>query len=315
MAVALERQRHRGDDVLVVIHQRDLRHRSIFFRVPHASNAEGGLADPLPVVRGRRRYWRDVSQEQAMPDRIAMFRGVNWARCGEKQDAFKPNARRCLPRLRELERRAWINCRSTTSSSCARRRARRGRWRWPASIARRWSKLAENLMEEKRVAAVRVSKETLDEDTREFQSVVILSKGKPRPGRKRKPVENREPLCVTPAGSLQRPRPRPHRPAAGRLAERITTPRRSSCCTGPTWWEARRRRQRAAARRPEDRRARGAGARHLGARADPQLPGPDRARDHPGAGRRAARAVSRALRTRLRRRRRAASPASRRRPT
>ena len=33
--------------------------------------------------------------------------------------------------------------------------------------------LAETLMDEKRVAAVRVSKETLDEDSREFQSVVI----------------------------------------------------------------------------------------------------------------------------------------------
>jgi hypothetical protein len=58
--------------------------------------------------------------------------------------------------------------------------------------------MAETLMEEARVAAVRVSKESLDPDTREFQSVVILSKGNVDAGRKRKVVENRDPLCVTP---------------------------------------------------------------------------------------------------------------------
>ena len=113
--------------------------------------------------------------------------------------------------------------------------------------------------------------------------------------RKRKQVvENREPLCVTPAGPLHRPRPRPDRPAAGRLAG--PQPRHAVRAAAPSrpGREARRRRQRAAARRPEDRRARGPGARHLGARADPQLPGPDRARDQPGAGRRPARAASRA---------------------
>ena len=57
---------------------------------------------------------------------------------------------------------------------------------------------AETLIGEKRVAAVRVSKETLDEDSREFQSVVILSKGHVEPGRKKKTVEDRDPLCVTP---------------------------------------------------------------------------------------------------------------------
>ncbi|HEX3407798.1 MAG TPA: hypothetical protein VHS81_11215 [Caulobacteraceae bacterium] len=57
---------------------------------------------------------------------------------------------------------------------------------------------AETLIGEKRVAAVRVSKETLDEDSREFQSVVILSKGQVESGRKRQPVEDRDPLCVTP---------------------------------------------------------------------------------------------------------------------
>ena len=57
---------------------------------------------------------------------------------------------------------------------------------------------ANALMEGGRVAAVRVSKESLDPDTREFQSVSILSKGKTEAARKKKVVENLEPLCVTP---------------------------------------------------------------------------------------------------------------------
>ena len=57
---------------------------------------------------------------------------------------------------------------------------------------------AEHMMDEGRVAAVRVSKESLDPETREFQSISILSKGKVEGGRKRKAVESREPLCVTP---------------------------------------------------------------------------------------------------------------------
>src|SRR6185312_13707299 len=57
---------------------------------------------------------------------------------------------------------------------------------------------AETLIGENRVAAVRVSKETLDEESREFQSVVILSKGQVESARKRKVVDDREPLCVTP---------------------------------------------------------------------------------------------------------------------
>ena len=57
---------------------------------------------------------------------------------------------------------------------------------------------AETLMNEGRVAAVRVSKETFDEGSREFQSVAILSRGKVESGRKRKMVDDREPLCVAP---------------------------------------------------------------------------------------------------------------------
>jgi hypothetical protein len=57
---------------------------------------------------------------------------------------------------------------------------------------------AEAMMEDGRVAAVRVSKESLDPDTREFQSISILSKGKVDGVKQKKVVENLEPLCVTP---------------------------------------------------------------------------------------------------------------------
>ncbi len=57
---------------------------------------------------------------------------------------------------------------------------------------------AETMLAEGQVAAVRVTKETLDPETREFQSVAILSKGEVDGGRKKPLAENREPLCVTP---------------------------------------------------------------------------------------------------------------------
>ena len=57
---------------------------------------------------------------------------------------------------------------------------------------------AEELMAEGRVAAVRVTKETLHPETREFRSVTILNKGLPERGKQKKAVENREPLCVSP---------------------------------------------------------------------------------------------------------------------
>jgi hypothetical protein len=57
---------------------------------------------------------------------------------------------------------------------------------------------AEALWTEGRVAAVRVSKETFDDASREFQSVAILSRGKVEAERKRKMIDNREPLCVAP---------------------------------------------------------------------------------------------------------------------
>ncbi|HYE46721.1 MAG TPA: hypothetical protein VEA44_13230 [Caulobacter sp.] len=57
---------------------------------------------------------------------------------------------------------------------------------------------AEELLAAGLVAAVRVSKESLDPETREFRSVTILNKGAPERGKARKAVEQREPLCVSP---------------------------------------------------------------------------------------------------------------------
>ena len=58
---------------------------------------------------------------------------------------------------------------------------------------------AEQALADGRVAAVRVTKETLDPETREFRSVTILSKGAPERTRARKVRENTEPLCVSPS--------------------------------------------------------------------------------------------------------------------
>ncbi len=58
---------------------------------------------------------------------------------------------------------------------------------------------AEQALEEGRVAAVRVTKETLDPETREFRSVTILSKGAPERTKTRKVREDTEPLCISPS--------------------------------------------------------------------------------------------------------------------
>lgn len=58
---------------------------------------------------------------------------------------------------------------------------------------------AELLIAEKRVVAARVSKETLDPETREFKTVTILTLGDPEPKRKRAPRESDAPLCVAPS--------------------------------------------------------------------------------------------------------------------
>lgn len=57
---------------------------------------------------------------------------------------------------------------------------------------------AEALMKEGKVAAVKVTKETLDEETREFATVTILSLGATETPKKKKVVENLDPLCVSP---------------------------------------------------------------------------------------------------------------------
>lgn len=80
----------------------------------------------------------------------------------------------------------------------ARRRAGSG---WTLEMATEDRALAvetaESLFDERRYAAVRVTKETLDPETREFSTVSILAKGAPERLRKRKP-EAPEPLCVSP---------------------------------------------------------------------------------------------------------------------
>jgi hypothetical protein len=58
---------------------------------------------------------------------------------------------------------------------------------------------AEDLLSEGHVAAVRVCKETLDEETREFKTVTILAKGAVEATSKRKPVDAEAvPMCITP---------------------------------------------------------------------------------------------------------------------
>src|SRR5665213_775552 len=57
---------------------------------------------------------------------------------------------------------------------------------------------AEELLAEQRAISVRVTKETLDEETREFKTVTILTKGEPDRGKVRKPRDGLEPLCVSP---------------------------------------------------------------------------------------------------------------------
>ena len=58
---------------------------------------------------------------------------------------------------------------------------------------------AEEQLAEGRVAAVRVTKEVLDEETREFASVTILNKGAPERAKQKKVREDSAPLCVSPS--------------------------------------------------------------------------------------------------------------------
>ncbi len=57
---------------------------------------------------------------------------------------------------------------------------------------------ADELLAEHRAISVKVTKETLDEETREFKTVTILTKGEPDRGKVKKPREGLEPLCVSP---------------------------------------------------------------------------------------------------------------------
>lgn len=57
---------------------------------------------------------------------------------------------------------------------------------------------AETLMAEHKAIGVKVAKETLDAETREFQTVTILTLGEQAPDKKKKVRENHEPLCVAP---------------------------------------------------------------------------------------------------------------------
>lgn len=57
---------------------------------------------------------------------------------------------------------------------------------------------AEDMLDDRRAAGVRVSKESLDEETREFRSVTILTKGAVAAEKAKAVKEDNEPLCVTP---------------------------------------------------------------------------------------------------------------------
>lgn len=59
-------------------------------------------------------------------------------------------------------------------------------------------RMAEGLIADDGFAAAKVTKETLDEETREFASVSILNLGAPELGRKKEPKKEFEPLCVQP---------------------------------------------------------------------------------------------------------------------
>ncbi len=57
---------------------------------------------------------------------------------------------------------------------------------------------AEEMLAEGRAVAVKVNKETLDDETREYKSVTILAKGAMEKAKVKKVAENVEPLCVSP---------------------------------------------------------------------------------------------------------------------
>jgi len=80
------------------------------------------------------------------------------------------------------------------------RRAPGGGWTLDQATENRGQAIsnAQEMMKEGKVAGVRVTKETLDPETREFQSVTILNLGSTETVKKKKVVENQDPLCVSP---------------------------------------------------------------------------------------------------------------------
>lgn len=80
------------------------------------------------------------------------------------------------------------------------RRAPGAAWKLDMATENRAAAIAaaEEMMSEGRVAAVRVTKETLDPETREFKSITVLNLGVAEAPKKKKVVENQDPLCVSP---------------------------------------------------------------------------------------------------------------------
>ena len=85
---------------------------------------------------------------------------------------------------------------------------------------------AEDTFKDGGVHAVKVTKETQDPETGEFQTVSILNLGMPEPLTKRRaPPENLEPLCVTPQDLYSlHARDRIGRLLEGWLARKSATP-------------------------------------------------------------------------------------------
>ncbi len=73
---------------------------------------------------------------------------------------------------------------------------------WSLDLATEDRKLAvstaEDLMKTGKVIAAKVTKETMDPETREFQTISILNLGAGDPVKAKKVAENLEPLCITP---------------------------------------------------------------------------------------------------------------------
>ena len=133
---------------------------------------------------------------------------------------------------------------------------------------------AEAILAEKRAISVRVTKETLDPETREFAMVILLTKGDPERTKAKKAAESSSRCAFQPAGPVYRPCARPDRAAARGLAG---APPRHAVRTS-----AQRRPDRAsrrighgpAARHPEGRHSGSPGAGHVGARNHPHLSAP-----------------------------------------